>query len=68
MLTVIRKVLRGKKNMAKRASPFERIDKVKKIVFCKSCGKRIEVDNFNRMLCNRCGYRESRHTKTKRKK
>jgi hypothetical protein len=54
--------------MAKRASPFERIEKVKKIVFCKSCGKRIEVDNFNRMLCNRCGYRESRHTKTKRKK
>jgi len=54
--------------MVKRPIPFQKIDKVKKIVFCKSCGKRIEVDNFNRMLCNRCGYRESRHSKPNSKK
>ncbi|MEM4267702.1 MAG: hypothetical protein QXK37_02630 [Candidatus Woesearchaeota archaeon] len=54
--------------MARRAMPFMKIEKVKKIVFCKSCGKRIEVDNFNRMLCSRCGYRESRTNKRKAKK
>ena len=30
---------------------------IKRIIRCKSCGKRIEVLNFNRKLCEECGYR-----------
>lgn len=49
--------------MAKRANmfePFQKISGVKKIVKCKSCGKRMEVSNFNRALCEECGYRGDR--------
>jgi predicted RNA-binding Zn-ribbon protein involved in translation (DUF1610 family) len=42
---------------------FQRIGGIKKIRYCKSCGKRMVVDNFNRMLCKECGYRESRNRK-----
>ncbi len=44
----------------KQNSVFQKIEGIKKIVYCKSCGKRLEVNNFNRMLCDKCGYRESR--------
>ncbi|MFW5991304.1 MAG: hypothetical protein ACOCQX_03670 [Candidatus Nanoarchaeia archaeon] len=40
--------------------PFEKITGVKKVIRCKSCGKKIEVGNFNRALCAECGYRGSR--------
>ncbi|MGM5482813.1 MAG: hypothetical protein ACQESF_05095 [Nanobdellota archaeon] len=40
--------------------PFQKIGKVKKVIRCKSCGKKIEVGNFNRALCEECGYRGSR--------
>ncbi len=46
--------------MAKGVVTFEKIKGIKKIIYCKSCGRRLEVDNFNRMLCERCGYREGR--------
>jgi Zn finger protein HypA/HybF involved in hydrogenase expression len=46
--------------MAKSPIKFEKIKGIKKIIRCKSCNKRIEVSNFNRMLCERCGYREGR--------
>jgi hypothetical protein len=46
--------------MSRAQIQFEKIEGIKKIVYCKSCGKRIEVNNFNRMLCERCGYREGR--------
>jgi hypothetical protein len=46
--------------MAKSPIKFEKISGIKKIIRCKSCNKRIEVSNFNRMLCDRCGYREGR--------
>ncbi len=46
--------------MRKEPIRFEKISGIKKIVHCKSCGRRIEVSNFNRMLCDRCGYREGR--------
>ncbi len=44
----------------KKGSAFQKISGIKKIIKCKSCGKRLEVSNFNRMLCERCGYREGR--------
>jgi hypothetical protein len=50
--------------MARANIQFEKIQGIKKIVYCKSCGKRIEVNNFNRMLCERCGYREGRSSHT----
>ncbi len=40
--------------------PFQKITGVKKVIRCKSCGKKLEVDNFNRALCEDCGYRGSR--------
>ncbi len=40
--------------------PFQKITGVKKVIRCKSCGKKMEVDNFNRALCEECGYRGSR--------
>ncbi len=40
--------------------PFQKISGVKKVIWCKSCGKKIEVNNFNRALCEECGYRGSR--------
>ncbi len=40
--------------------PFQKITGVKKVIRCKSCGKKMEVDNFNRALCEDCGYRGSR--------
>lgn len=40
--------------------PFQKITGVKKVIRCKSCGKKIEVGNFNRALCSECGYRGSR--------
>lgn len=46
--------------MRKEKVTFERIKGIRKIIYCKSCGRRIEVNNFNRMLCDRCGYREGR--------
>lgn len=49
--------------MARRKSlfePFQKISGVKKVIKCKSCGKKIEVDNFNRSLCEDCGYRGQR--------
>jgi len=46
--------------MKKQGTTFQKIGGIKKIIYCKSCGKRIEVNNFNRMLCERCGYREGR--------
>jgi len=42
-----------------RCAAFIKISGIKKIRYCKSCGKRIEVKNFNQLLCERCGYRES---------
>jgi len=48
--------------MRKETVRFEKIKGIKKIIYCKSCGKRLEVNNFNRMLCERCGYREGRST------
>jgi ribosomal protein L37E len=44
--------------------PFEKIKGIKKVVRCKSCGKKIEISNFNRSLCNDCGYRGSKKAKT----
>jgi len=35
-----------------------KIDKIKKRIYCKSCGDRIDVTNFNQLLCKRCGYRD----------
>jgi hypothetical protein len=29
----------------------------RKLILCKSCGARVEVKNFNRKLCSRCGHR-----------
>ncbi len=46
--------------MARAQVRFEKIKGIKKIIRCKSCNRRIEVSNFNRMLCDRCGYREGR--------
>jgi len=40
--------------------PLEKISGVKKVIRCKSCGKKMEVDNLNRALCEDCGYRASR--------
>lgn len=48
--------------MKKQTVKFERIGGIKKIAYCKSCGRRMEVNNFNRLLCERCGYREGRST------
>jgi len=47
--------------MRRQPIKFEKISGIKKIIYCKSCGKRLEVNNFNRMLCERCGYREGRN-------
>jgi len=38
--------------------PWIKIKKIKKRVYCKSCGVRIDVSNFNQQLCERCGYRD----------
>jgi len=35
----------------------------KNVVRCKSCGKKIEIDNGNRELCNKCGYKNRRARK-----
>ncbi|MFP4403884.1 MAG: hypothetical protein ACLFPJ_06030 [Candidatus Woesearchaeota archaeon] len=37
--------------------PFQKIKGIKKVVKCKCCGKKIEINNFNRSLCEECGYR-----------
>jgi Zn finger protein HypA/HybF involved in hydrogenase expression len=50
---------KGEKRMAKRNTAFVKISGIKKIGTCKSCGKRMEIKNFNQMLCEKCGYRES---------
>lgn len=48
------------KKKAPMFEPFQKIAGVKKVIRCKSCGKKLEVDNFNRALCEDCGYRGSR--------
>lgn len=40
--------------------PFQKVSGVKKVIRCKSCGRKLEVGNFNRALCSECGYRGSR--------
>jgi len=43
--------------MGKSKVLFEKISGVRKIIRCSSCGKRIEIKNFNRTKCDKCGYR-----------
>jgi DNA-directed RNA polymerase subunit RPC12/RpoP len=42
---------------AKKKNEFEKIGGVKKVIRCVICGKRIVVQNFNQMKCEKCGYR-----------
>ncbi len=43
-----------------KVSTFQKIEGIKKIIRCKSCDRKMEVSNFNRALCKRCGYRDNR--------
>lgn len=41
----------------KKVTAFQKIEGVKKIARCISCGQKIVVQNFNQLKCNKCGYR-----------
>ena len=35
---------------------FEKIEGYKKFVYCKHCGKRVQVQNYNQTICDKCGH------------
>lgn len=46
--------------MEMRVNNFEKIiGGIKKSIVCKSCGRRIEVNNHNQELCIKCGFRDN---------
>lgn len=42
---------------AKKRTEFAKIEGVKKVIRCVTCGRRIVVKNFNQIKCEKCGYR-----------
>lgn len=54
--------------MSKDKTVWPTIEGFKKLINCRSCGRRVEVKNFNQGLCERCGYREKSKNGKKEKK
>lgn len=52
--------------MQQSKSTWPVIPKQKKVIRCKSCGKKIEIENFKQKLCKKCGYRETRKRSDKK--
>ncbi len=46
-------------------SMWQPVTKIKKVIKCQSCGKRINIQNFNRTLCDDCGYRDGKYQEHK---
>jgi DNA-directed RNA polymerase subunit RPC12/RpoP len=49
---------------AKKKTEFQKIVGVKKVIRCVICGKRVVVQNFNQLKCEKCGYRNSKTAET----
>jgi DNA-directed RNA polymerase subunit RPC12/RpoP len=47
----------GARKTKYKSSTFQKIEGVKKVIRCVSCGERIVVKNFNQIKCEKCGYR-----------
>lgn len=45
--------------MRRNKSVWPKIEKIKKFIFCKCCGKKVVVKCKHQRFCEECGYRKS---------